>query len=155
MEQDNHDIVEGASPSSEKQPDPVQLRAFTVNRGRMVCELCISDPRFRYTTPKLAAFAEGSYPDLPHHACVNEVGSTFGDVMESTSTAHLLEHLVISLQTRAAVNSTAEFVGTTEWIDEPAGKARIEVSFRDDLDALRAFGDATRFLNIAVITCLA
>ena len=155
MEQDNLDIDESASPSLERQPDPVQLRAFTVKAGRMVCELRIPDERFRYTTPKLAAFAEGQYPDLPHHACVNEVGSTFGDVMESTSTAHLLEHLVISLQTRAAADSAGEFVGTTEWVDESAGEARIEVSFRDDLDALRAFSEATRFLNIAVITCLA
>lgn len=155
MEQDNHDIVEGASPSPERQVNPVQIRAFTVKAGRMICELCIPDSRFRYTKPKLAAFVEGQYPDLPHHACVNEVGSTFGDVMESTSTAHMLEHLVISLQTRAAADSAAEFVGTTEWVDESAGEARIEVSFRDDLEALRAFGDATRFLNIAVLTCLA
>lgn len=141
------------APQPSTQPDPVQLRAITVRRGRMACDLAIPDPRFRYTTPRLAAFAEGQFPDLPHHACVNGSGPSFGAVMESTSTAHLLEHLVISLQTRAATGSSAEFLGTTEWTDEAAGLARIEVSFRDDLEALRAFGEATRFLNIAVLTC--
>ena len=43
------------------------------------------------------------------------------------------------------------YLGTTEWIDEDAGLARIEVSFTDDLVALRAFLDAAQFLNKAVI----
>ena len=136
-------------------PDPIELMAVTVKMGRMICDVAISERRFCYTTPRLAAFVEGSYPDLPHHACVNETGPSFGAVMESTSIAHMLEHLVISLQTRASTSTSMEFVGTTEWIDEDAGIARVEVSFRDDLQALRAFNEATRFLNIAVLTCLA
>lgn len=138
-----------------EQQNPVQLRAITVKRGRMICELTIPVKRYRYSTPRLAAFVEGQYPELAHHACVNETGPAFGYVIESTSTAHLLEHLVISEQTRAATDSSAEFVGTTEWVDEAAGLARVQVSFRDDLEALRAFGEATRFLNMAVLTCLA
>ncbi len=45
------------------------------------------------------------------------------------------------------------FVGTTEWTDEFVGRARVEVSFADDLVALRAFRDAASFLNDAVLTC--
>ena len=138
-----------------KSSDPIEVRAYTVKTGRIVCDLAIANERFRYTSPKLAAFAAGQYPDLPHHACVNEVGQTFSAVMEATSTPHLLEHLVISLQTRSASDGNAGFVGSTEWTDETAGEARVEVSFHDDLEALRAFGEATRFLNIAVLTCLA
>ena len=134
--------------------DPVELRAFTVRTGRLVCEVKVPDGRFRNTTPKLAAFVEGQYPDLPHHACVNDVGHAFGDVIEHTSMPHLLEHLAISMQVRDDA-SAATFVGTTEWIDEAAGVARIEIGFRDDLVALRAFNDAIRFLNMAVLTCMA
>lgn len=144
---------------SEESPatNPIQVRAITVQTGRLVCDVAIPDKRFRCTTPRLAAFAAERYPDLPHHSCVNDAGFAFGDVMEHTSTAHLLEHLVISEQTRAAKDAAKPadpFVGTTEWIDEPAGEARVQVSFRDDLEALRAFNEATRFLNIAVLTCL-
>lgn len=39
------------------------------------------------------------------------------------------------------------FLGTTEWADRAAGQARVEVNFRDDLIALRAFSEATAFLN--------
>ena len=134
--------------------DAITITAITVRTGRLVCEVSIPDPAFRNTTPRLAAFAADQYPDLPHHACVNDVGHTFGDVMENTSTAHLLEHLVISLQVREGSVDDALFIGTTEWLDEEAGLARIEVGFKDDLVALRAFNEAIRFLNIAVLTCL-
>lgn len=135
--------------------DPIRIKAITVRTGRLVCDIEVSDERFRNTTPRLAAFVEQAYPDLPHHACVNDAGSTFGAVIEHTSTPHLLEHLVISEQTRAAVDVADPFIGTTEWIDQEAGQARVETSFRDDLEALRAFNEAAKFLNVAVLTCLA
>lgn len=135
--------------------DPIQVQSITVRTGRIAFDVQIVDERFRYTTPRLAAFASGQYPDLPHHACVNDVGDTFASVMERTSVAHLLEHLVISEQVRGKAAGTATFVGTTEWLNEGAGLARIEVGFKDDLVALRAFNEATRFLNMAVLTCLA
>lgn len=137
--------------------DAIQVREIVVRTGRLVCDVEVAEPRFRRTTPKLAAFCEGSFPDLPHHACVNDAGPAFGDVIEDTSVPHLLEHLVISGQVRASEAGAvaATFIGTTEWLDEAAGVARIEVGFHDDLVALRAFNEAVKFLNTAVITCLA
>lgn len=134
--------------------EPVQVREITVRTGRIVVDVSIPDARFRYTTPRLAAFAMGQYPDLPHHACVNHVGTTFGDVIENTSIPHLLEHLVISVQVHDGANGDPLFVGTSEWTDEAAGEARVEIGFKDDLVALRAFNEATRFVNTAVLTCL-
>ncbi len=141
--------------TEQRRTDPIRICAITVRTGRLVCDVEIPEPRFRFTTPRLAAFVVQQYPDLPHHACVNGKGSSFSAVIECTSTPHLLEHLVISLQTRAATGATDSFVGTTEWLDETAGLARVEASFRDDLEALRAFNEATQILNIAVLTCLA
>ena len=134
--------------------NPIQTRTITVRTGRLVCDVVVSDARFRYSTPRLAAFISRSHPDLPHHACVNDEGPVFGAVIERTSTPHVLEHLVISEQTSAAVDATGPFMGTTEWIDEAAGEARVQVSFRDDLEALRAFNKAVKLLNEAVLTCL-
>lgn len=134
--------------------DAVTIRAITVRTGRMIFEVAVPDERFRYSTPRLAAFVTGQYPDLPHHACVNDVGTAFGDVIESTSTPHLLEHVAISLQVRESPADDTLFIGTTEWVDEPAGIARIEIGFKNDLVALRTFNEATCFLNFAVLTCL-
>ena len=43
-------------------------------------------------------------------------------------------------------------MGTTEWTDEHAGRARIQISFADDLVALRAIRDAVDFLNEALLS---
>ena len=141
--------------SDDTRPDPVRVRSIRVRPGRLACDILIEEARYRYTNSQLAAYATRHYPDLPHHACVNGKAPSFGAVMESTSVAHLLEHIAISEQVRATSYADEEFVGTTEWLDEDAGFARVEISFKDDLEAMRAFQMATRFLNTAVITCLA
>lgn len=134
---------------------PIAVRDITVQTGRIACTVVIAQEQFRYSSPKLAAFLADQFPDLPHHACVNDEGKTFGDVMEKTSVPHMLEHVVISIQARNDAKTSKPFIGTTEWVEELAGEALVTVSFRDDLEALRAFNEATRFLNMAVLTCLA
>ena len=73
---------------------PIQVKTIVVRTGRIVCDIEIPNPAFRTTSPKLAAFVTNQYPDLPLHACVNEVGTAFGSVIEKTSIPHMLEHLV-------------------------------------------------------------
>ena len=47
----------------------------------------------------------------------------------------------------SAVNLNASIVGTSEWLDESAGVARIDVSFTDDHTALRALRDGVAVMN--------
>ena len=230
------------SAASPSQPAPVPpalaIERLTVRTGRIVCDVVLSPACPRLTTPELAARVRAQFPTLPRHACVNDRGPTFAAVMESTPLPHLLEHLVIDLQTRASCHpdhaaqylpgchpersersersrgiprgvsgkapsgepsgwhhtgsldsalraplgmttrnslcaplgmTTGDslraplgmtnvpppdfaFVGTTEWTDEKAGRARIEVNFTDDLVGLRAFRDAADYLNGIVVT---
>ena len=133
-------------------PSPIiELLSMTVKAGRIVARLRIAQERFRYMTPSRADYLAQRFPTLTAHACVNGRGDTFGVVMESTSVPHMFEHVVIELQTRASEDPEAVFVGTSEWEDETAGTACVQVSFTDDLQALRAFNDATQILNIAVL----
>ncbi len=142
------------------------VERLTVRRDRVSCDVAIALGAPRYASPALADRVRAAFPDVPRHACVNDEGETFAAVMDHTSLPHVLEHLVISLQARAEAARTGAragrpyaseggvvFVGTTEWTDESAGRARIEVSFADDLVALRAFRDAVAFLNAAVVPC--
>ena len=125
-----------------------------VGAGRIGCDVALAAQAPRTTDPVLAARVCASFPNLPRHACVNGAGDTFGAVMEATSLPHLLEHLVTDLQTQAAppdASPDTAYVGITRWTDENAGRAHIEVRFTDDLVALRAFRDAARFLNEAVV----
>lgn len=134
----------------------ITIEQLTVRADRLVCEVALAPGAARHTTPALTKRIREAFPDIVRHACVNDEGDTFGAVIDHTSLPHVLEHLVISIQTSAAAKNRAAsndlvFTGTTEWIDEKAGRARIEVSFTDDLVALRAFRDATRFLNETVV----
>ncbi|MEG0096626.1 MAG: hypothetical protein RR671_03990 [Raoultibacter sp.] len=117
---------------------------------RVACEMVVV-PADAMTTPLLAARVQHVFPSLSHHTCVNDEGDTFGAVIDHTSLPHLLEHLVIDLQTREAAAPRAVFVGTTQWLDKMHTKARVEVNFADDLVALRAFRDSCEFLNREVI----
>ena len=132
------------------QDAPIRIESLTVKADRVTAQVVV-DARFRYTTPELAERVQAAYPTLARHACVNARGRTFGAVIDATSTAHLLEHLIIEMQTRSCDDETAVFVGTTEWVDEKAGIARVQVNYKDDLNALRAFNNATHFLNSAVL----
>ena len=129
------------------------IERYIVRDDRIICELSIPDERYRVMTPRMAAFVEGQYPDLPHHVCKNDKGTQFGDVIEQTSLPHLIEHLVISILIRESASGSASFVGTTEWLDEERGLARIEVEYDDDLATFSAFKKAVEFATVAVETC--
>ena len=137
----------------------IEVERLTVRPDRVVCDVVVAPGAPRCSSLLLADHIRAAFPDVPSHACVNDDGDTFGAVLERTSLPHVLEHLVISLQARAEAASApgagdgVVFVGTTEWTDEFAGRARVEVSFTDDLVALRAFRDAAHFLHDAVLTC--
>ncbi len=132
---------------------PVRIERIVVRRDRIVCEVAIPDPRMRRTTPILSRRALDSYPTLAHHACINEKGKTFGAVIEGTSVPHLLEHMIIDEQVRRSSCDAASFTGTTRWVNEDAGTARIEVSFADDLCALASAKEAEHRLNDAMKRC--
>lgn len=132
----------------------LRINSLTVRRDRVCAEVSVSACA-HMTTPQLAARVAQEFPLIRQHACVNEKGSTFGLVIDSTPLAHLLEHLVIDLQMRSAKSDDFVYVGTSLWIDEAAGLARIEVNFADDLVALQAFRDAADFLNDALVSTAA
>ena len=140
----------GLMPIEGGECNAVSASSVVVKRGRIVCEVMVSNGLLRYSNPEVARRLLERYPSLSHHACVNAEGRTFGCVMDHTSIAHLLEHLVIELQTQASSNPSAVFVGTSEWVDESAGIARVEVSFFDDLQALHALKEALDIINSLV-----
>ena len=150
--------MRGTNSAPDSAPASASASVLTIERiavlaDRIACDVLLAPGASHSTTPPLAARVCAAFPDLPHHACVNDAGPTFGAVMEHTSLPHLLEHLVIDLQTRTAPpDADAVFVGTTRWTDESAGRAHLEVNFTDDLVALRAFREATAFLNETVVT---
>lgn len=141
----------------------LSIESIVVSSNRVVSLVRVSPSVSPRTSFALMERVLESYPGLARHACVNDRGPTFASVMNSTSLPHLLEHLVVELQGRAALEDLQSsgarralpddfvFVGTTEWVDRPAGLARVSVNFADDLVALRAFSEAVCTINQIMI----
>ena len=76
---------------------PITVERLDISPGKLT--ICVRlRPDTRYTNPQLAQQVVADFPQLPLHACVNPHGPTFASVLEHTSLAHLLEHLIIDLQ---------------------------------------------------------
>ena len=118
------------------------LDRVTVLSDRFVLLVRIPEGRPRYTTPEMAQRARALRPALSVHACVNDRGTTFDSVIECTSIPHLLEHVMIDIQTEQGTRPDTVFTGTTRWIDEVKGTARVEVSFESDMGAFAALENA-------------
>ena len=123
------------------------LESLHVASDRIVAVVRVGDEAHAMTTPQLAQKAIAKRPDLPIHSCVNGVGPTFGAVIANTPLPHLLEHVVIDLQTASCPNPDRVFTGVTRWADRRAGRARVEVSYADDIEGLCAFRDAVNLVN--------
>jgi hypothetical protein len=146
-------INDRADAADSAQSQPLHVEKIIVQRDRVFCFVCIPDPQRRMTDANIAQKVRAWRPHIDDHACVNPCGSSFGAVIEKTSIPHLLEHMVIDLMIERSSDPNALFTGVTTWADRDRGIARIEVSFTDDLDVLRAFCDATSFLNVAMLEC--
>ncbi len=147
-----------SAPSSDALPtgqplaaqDPIAIESLRVRPGRIELTVKVASQRYANTTPQLIERCLQHAPTLGMHACRNGVGPTFGAVMNSTSVPHLLEHLMVDAQTRAAQSPQRVFTGTTQWSAESPLVANIAVSYEDDLAALRALKESMAFLNGAL-----
>lgn len=138
--------------------DKVVLEQVNVLPDRIEAFVRIEDARYRTTSPELIERVVQQFPTIAYHTCRNQFGPTFAAVMRRTSVPHLLEHLVIDIQThqQAAMNTEksgddqATFTGTTQWSADDPDVAIVRVSFLDDLIALGAFKKALHFINQAL-----
>lgn len=135
----------------------LSIQSLTVKADRIVCIVRVEPPFPRSTDEALMDRVLEQYPDLPRHACVNDRGVTFSACMDSTSTPHLLEHMVIDRQLEELARasdrlepSAVNVTGATHWVNGEKGTARIEVGYCDDLVALRCFSECVDYLNSLV-----
>ena len=140
------DLSPAAFPSNDS-ADALVVESINLAKGRMCVRLRIQKEA-RFTDPRIAVKVMTRFPCVGLHSCKNDSGPHFADVIESTSTAHVLEHLMIDLQLGdSATPMGSRLVGFTQWIDEDKGIAEIQVAFLNDMVALRALRDGVSFLN--------
>lgn len=128
----------------------IEVRKVVVRPDRLDVLVRVADASVRHVTPSLLAACLRQFPELPQHACKNDVGPVFGSVIDKASTPHLLEHLVITLQVRhdaAEGLSSFSYQGTTQWRTPGSLEARVQLRFRNDVVALDSLNRAVAFLN--------
>ncbi len=130
---------------------PLRALRVRVRPDRVEVSVAVAAKRYEETDEALIQAALHYAPTLGQHACRNNVGPMFASVMKRTSTPHLLEHLVIDAQTRAAKDADRVFTGTTQWSAENELVANVAFSYEDDLVALDALTRSLEFLNRALI----
>ncbi len=130
---------------------PLRALRVRVRPDRVEVEVAVAARRYAQTDPELITECLRRAPTLGRHACRNSVGPVFASVMKSTSTPHLLEHLIIDAQTRAAKDPDRVFTGTTQWSTGDASMAQVAFSYEDDLVALDALNRSLAFLNGVLI----
>lgn len=130
---------------------PLRALRVRVRPDRVEVEVAVAARRYAQTDSELIAKCMRRVPTLGQHACRNSVGPVFASVMRNTSTPHLLEHLIIDAQTRAAKDPNRVFTGTTQWSAGDDLVAHVAFSYEDDLVALDALNRSLAFLNGVLI----
>lgn len=130
---------------------PLRALRVRVRPDRVEVEVAVAARRYAQTDSELIAECMRRVPTLGQHACRNSVGPVFASVMRNTSTPHLLEHLIIDAQTRAAKDPNRVFTGTTQWSAGGVLMAHVAFSYEDDLVALDALNRSLAFLNGVLI----
>lgn len=135
----------------------VRVCRVVVKADRMVCDVQLSPACPRTSFPTLVSALLQTHPHLPAHACKNERGTAFGAVMNQTPLIHVLEHVAIDCMVQSeppeSASSNALFMGNSRWLDPAQGLGRVELSFRDDITALRALKTAVEQVNWALASC--
>lgn len=161
-------------PFGDQKPDDkraLTIKSISIDNDYMVCEVYLSSD-WHYTNSRIANAAKAEYPHIIYHTCMNSQGFHFGDAINHTSLAHLLEHLTIDSLVRLDCKrdkefqdyanahpedpnpqdtvrrgSTFTYAGVTEWVNEQKGHARVQIRFCDDVDTLNAIKHAAERIN--------
>lgn len=125
----------------------VEILFYDQNKVKLVVEM--PDPN-RYTTdtvPHLPKSLFRLFPHLAHHKCHNDGGFSFKRESMATEIPHLLEHLIIELQTQAQRHEILKGETQWNWRVDPRGTFHVHVEYENEQLVLAAIRLAERIIN--------
>lgn len=125
----------------------VEILFYDTNKVKLVVEM--PDPN-RYTTdhvPHLPRSLFKLFPHLAHHKCHNDHGHSFRRESLATEIPHLLEHLIIELQTQAQRHEILKGETQWNWRVDPRGVFHVHVEYENEQLVLAAIRLAERIIN--------
>lgn len=125
----------------------IEILFYDSNKVKLVVEM--PDPA-RYTTdtvPHLPRSLFRLFPHLAQHKCHNDQGYSFRRESMSTEIPHLLEHLIIELQTQAQRHEILKGETQWNWRVDPRGTFHVHVEYENEYLVLAAIRLAERIIN--------
>jgi hypothetical protein len=125
----------------------VEILFYDQNKVKLVVEM--PDPN-RYTTdtvPHLPRSLFRLFPHLSQHKCHNDGGYSFRRESMATEIPHLLEHLIIELQTQAQRHEILKGETQWNWRVDPRGTFHVHVEYENEQLVLAAIRLAERIIN--------
>lgn len=128
----------------------ISVKSINVKKFRIVCIVEVAN-NYLYSNDKIKDKLLKICPTLLYHKCKNSHNNNFIDELGSTMLPHVFEHLIIDLQIKELSNKTItcnqQILGTSQWINKDNGLAKVELSYVDDLLALKAIKEAQEIIN--------
>lgn len=124
-----------------------EILFYDGNKVKLVVEM--PDPA-RYTTdavPHLPRTLFRLFPHLAKHKCHNDQGYSFRRESQATEIPHLLEHLIIELQTQAQRHDILKGETQWNWRVDPRGTFHVHVEYENEQLVLAAIRLAERIIN--------
>jgi len=125
----------------------VEILFYDQNKAKLVVEM--PDPS-RCTTdmvPHLPRSLFRLFPHLAQHKCHNDGGYSFRRESMATEIPHLLEHLIIELQTQAQRHEILKGETQWNWRVDPRGTFHVHVEYENEQLVLAAIRLAERIIN--------
>jgi hypothetical protein len=125
-----------------------EILFYDRNKVKLVVEMPDPDRCMTDCAPHVPRGLFRLFPHLAHHKCHNGNGYSFQREAMATEVPHLLEHLIIELQSQAQKHQTLRGETQWNWRVDPRGTFHVHVEYENEQLVLGAIRLAERMVNM-------
>ncbi len=125
----------------------VEILFYHANKVKLVVEMPDPDRCTTESAPHLPRGLFRLFPHLAHHKCHNGNGYSFRKEAMATEVPHLLEHLIMELQSQALPHNVLKGETQWNWRVDPRGTFHVHVEYENEQLVLAAIRLAERIVN--------
>jgi hypothetical protein len=126
----------------------VEILFYDTNKVKLVVEMPDPDRCTTDCSPHLPRSLFRLFPHMARHKCHNGNGYSFRREAMSTEVPHLLEHLIIELQSQAQHHEILKGETQWNWRVDPRGTFHVHVEYENEQLVLAAVRLAERIVNL-------
>jgi hypothetical protein len=125
----------------------VEILFYDSNKVKLVVEMPDPDRCTTDCSPHVPVSLFRLFPHLARHKCHNGNGYSFRREAMATEIPHLLEHLIIELQSQARHHDVLKGETQWNWRVDPRGTFHVHVEYENEQLVLAAIRLAERMVN--------